>query len=212
MWLESTRRAVGLMTLAGTLVFLVSCGDLSASNTGSAELGTITAMINDQSQTWYLVTGTSQGREYASGGWMETGPGEHVVSLGGFETKTPPLDSFGWDGQMPTSFGDYTASGIVLTLPLWPDRVPYTVAFPIEEMGVMASVIHMPTATFDPAGMYELAQGVVEVHRVELNGGLATVEGTFSGTFIRMGGEESLTVTDGRFRGSRLPDLRAMAP
>jgi hypothetical protein len=60
--------------------------------------------------------------------------------------------------------------------------------------------------------MYELAQGVVEVHRVELNGGLATVEGTFSGTFIRMGGEESLTVTDGRFRGSRLPDLRAMAP
>ena len=177
---------------------------------GGTELGTITATVGGQAQTWYMAAGEVGGRKYASGAWMETAPGERVLTLGGFETRDPPIESFEFSGDTPASFGDYTGSLMVLTIPVWPDRVPYTIRFPLENAGVMASVMHLAQATFDPTQVAEIIEGVMEVTQLEDRGGVLTVAGTFSGRFQRMEGDP-VTITDGRFRGTRLPDLRTVS-
>jgi len=178
---------------------------------GNADLGVITATVSGRSHTWHVVAGSARGRPYSSGAWMQLGPDERAITLGGYDTPTPPIETFEYDGDQPASFGEYSGSLINLTIPVWPGRVPFTVRFPVDEIGVMASVLYMPRATFDPTQMYEVIEGVLEVTRLEVRSGLMSVEGTFSGRFERHGGDAPVTISDGRFRAHELPDLKQLA-
>jgi hypothetical protein len=47
-------------------------------------------------RTWYVVGGTIQGRQQATGGWIELGDGRRAVAVVGFDVEDPPLESFEW--------------------------------------------------------------------------------------------------------------------
>jgi hypothetical protein len=47
-------------------------------------------------RTWYVVSGTIQGRQQATGGWIELGDGRRAVAVVGFDVEDPPLESFEW--------------------------------------------------------------------------------------------------------------------
>ncbi len=197
-----------------------ACGGASADTGASAEAdrlatsqapaasGTISATVDGRTVTWYVVAGTSQGRRYASGAWLTAGD-DRAVSIGGFDTTTPPLDSFGWEGNMPSSFGDYTGSLIQILIPVR-TGAPYRIAFPLEDAAALTSVMYMPKAMLDPAGMWQMVEGTLEVASVTVDGGLASAEGTFTGALERFGGGERLTVREGRFRVRSLPDATSL--
>jgi hypothetical protein len=180
-------------------------------SSASTVQGTIQATIDGTARTWYVVTGTSQGRPYASGVWQEMVPTRRTIILGGYETATPPLDTFLWEKGMPRSYGVYTGSTLLLMLEVGAAPAPYRATLPGAEG---TTVLYANPAKLDALDTtFMLRQGQVDVSAVSINGGLASTAGTFSGTLALMAGDgATVAVTDGRFEVKGMPDLATITP
>jgi hypothetical protein len=126
------------------------------------------------------VSGESGGRPYASGVWQEIASDRRRIILGGYETATPPLDTFEWDPQgMPRSYGTYTGSTMFLMLEVGGRPGPFRVALPDGEG---ASVIYASQAKLNAIDTtFMMQRGAVNVTAVSIEEGLASASGTFSG-------------------------------
>jgi hypothetical protein len=175
-------------------------------------LGTVQATVDGTVRTWYVVSGTSGGRPYASGLWQEVMPGRRLIILGGYDTQTPPLETFEWEKGMPRSYGSYTGSTIGLVLNVGATPAPYRARLP--HAGTQSdSVLFAHVATLDVRATFMMKQGQIDVTAVSIAGGLASATGTFAGTLARMMSEDAtVTVTNGRFEVSGMPDLATIAP
>ncbi len=172
-----------------------------------AVLGTIEATIAGTAHTWYVVRGEISGEPYATALWYEPEPGELWVTIGGFDTPTPPLETFerGAAGQ-PASFGEYEGPLFNLMLDSDTNPQPFAVTFPAGNNA--SSLIYMARATTDDiSGMYSVESGTLSVTRIERANGLIRAEGTFSGALENMGGGQPIPVTNGRFSVEGVPHL-----
>lgn len=179
---------------------------VAAAQADPTVLGTVEATVDGEAHTWYVVSGMSGGRQYASGGWSEMSPGERMITIGAFDTPTPPLESFEWSPErMPSSFGDYHGSAINLLVRLRDGATTLQLSFPPDHS---SAVVYMPTATLDISEpVYAIAAGELAVTSATVDAETASIEGTFSGTLERMMGEGAVTVTDGRFAVKGLKSL-----
>jgi hypothetical protein len=177
-------------------------------------LGTIIATVDGVAGTWYVVSGAIQGRPYASGLWQQVDADRRRIVLGGYETATPPLDTFALsETGMPRSYGTYAGSTMALTFEVGADPAPFR-----EVLGsggapptAGASVIYASPAKIDAIDTtFMMATGVVDVTAVSMAGALASATGTFSGTLRRMVGDGSVEIKDGRFEVKSLPGLEAL--
>lgn len=171
--------------------------------------GTLRATIDGTARTWHVVSGTSQGRRYASGVWIDVTPDRKVVAIGGFDTATPPLDSFTWGpNNMPTSYGDYAGSTLLINLNIQGAPAPFRLLFPPEPT---PAVMYSTKATLNSLDTtFAIEKGTVDVTAISVAGGLVSATGTFSGTLARMTGEGTVEVTDGSFNVSGIPDAKTM--
>jgi hypothetical protein len=179
------------------------------SGAGSAVLGTLQATVEGETKTWYVVSGTSGGQPYASAMWMGEAPGERQVVAGGFDSRTPPLETFERDPSgMARSYGDYQGSVLTVHLSEALGAAPVSLRFP-SDMAGEASVFYQPRAILENMmdATYWLAEGSLDVAAFSIEGGTARLEGTFSGVFRSMGTGESLPITDGRFSIGDIPGL-----
>jgi hypothetical protein len=215
-------KRVALCAASTTLV--AACGATDASESGAARtadavaqstsstqvLGTLRATIDGTARTWYVVSGQSQGRPYASGVWLEIEPGRRIIAIGAFDTATPPLDSFAWSAQgMPTSYGDYTGSTLLLNLSVGADTRRFTLIYPPETNPVVMYSQKATLASLDTT--FAIESGTVIVTAVSIADGLASAKGMFGGTLSLPTGEGTVDVIDGTFEVSGLPDARTMS-
>lgn len=221
----------GFAALSG--LFLLACGGSDAPDAGPPEgagsvatasavaavpdrsgvrstvLGTLDATVEGETKTWYVVAGSSNGEPYASAMWMGEAPGERQVVAGGFDSRTPPLETFERDPSgMARSYGDYHGSVLTVHLSEALGTAPVSLRFP-SDMAGEASVFYQPRATLENMmdATYWLAEGGLEVTSFTIEGGTARLEGTFSGVFRSMNTGESLRITDGRFSIGDVPGL-----
>jgi hypothetical protein len=172
-------------------------------------LGTITATLSGTERTWHVVAGPSRGRAFSSGVWVESAMGRRTLAIGGFDTPTPPLDSFEWDENgMPTSYGSYPGSTIRINLTVSQTPVPFTLMYPPEET---PAVMYTTRTTRNPLFYtFGISQGVVDVTSVSIDDGLASAAGTFTGRLKIMRGEGTLEVTDGVFAVAGVPSATTL--
>jgi hypothetical protein len=131
--------------------------------------------------------------------------------LGGFETVTPPLETFEWnDDRTPRSYGTYTGSTMMLVLAVDGDPAPFRATLPGAGE---TSVLYASPAKLNSIDTTFMMRGRVDVTAVSIAGGLASATGTFAGTLVpMMGGGRAIEITDGRFEASGMPDLATIAP
>ncbi len=174
-------------------------------------LGTIRATLDGAARTWYVVSGTSRGRPYASGAWQDNANGRRTISIGGFDTATPPLDTFEWDEDgMPRSYGDYHGSALTLTLMLaaGSEVKPFRLVFPPERS---PALMYASRATLDSLDTtFKIETGTVDVTAVSVADGTASAAGTFSGTLTGLVRSGAVVVSNGAFDVSGLPRLDAL--
>lgn len=173
--------------------------------------GTIAATVDGRRITWYSVFGESGGRPYSSSSWMELPSGARMVGVGGFSTDEPPLESFEWDPSgMPTSYGTYDGPIIAVAIQLPAEGNSFTVTFP--DVSGITALAYQPTASLENvmATTFVASEGTLSVSNVEVSGGLARAEGTFSGTFRAMQGGGSVVMTDGTFDVEGIPSLETI--
>jgi hypothetical protein len=208
---------------AASATLVAACGATDASESGAARaadagaasasttrvLGTLRATVDDTVRTWYVVSGQSQGRPYASGAWLEIAPGRRMITIGAFDTPTPPLDSFTWSAQgMPTSYGDYTGATLLVNLSVGADTKRFTLLYPPE---TNPAVMYSPKATLASLDTtLAIKSGAVIVTSVSVTDGLASARGTFGGTLSLPTGEGTIDLIDGSFDVSGLPDARTL--
>jgi hypothetical protein len=175
---------------------------------GVKVLGTIRATVDGAARTWYVVSGVSGGRPYASGAWQEIVSGRRRIILGGYDTATPPLDSFEWNANgMPRSYGTFKGSTMGLMFEVAASPGPFRATIPDSQ----ASVIYASPAKLDSMDTTFMSrQGVIDVTAVSLTGGLVSVTGTFSGTLARMTGEGTTAITGGTFEANAMPNLATL--
>lgn len=183
--------------------------DASAARASTRVLGTLRATIDDTVRTWYVVAGQSQGRPYASGAWLEIEPGRRVIAIGAFDTPTPPLDSFTWSAQgMPTSYGDYSGSALLMNLSVGTETKRFSLIYPPETDPVVMYSRKATLASLDTT--LAIKSGAVIVTSVSVTDGLASAKGTFGGTLSLPSGEGAIDLIDGSFDVSGLPDARTL--
>jgi hypothetical protein len=185
-----------------------AAGASTQSPAGTRVLGTIRATIAGTPRSWHVVAGPSQSRAYASGVWMEVGSSRMIVA-GGFDTERPPLDTFTWDANgMPTSYGDYAGSTILVNLTVGANPAPFQLTFPPE---TTPAVMYSTRATLDSLNYtFSIEKGTVDVTSVSIANGLASASGTFAGTLKQLTGTDTIEVTDGSFDVSGLPDVATL--
>lgn len=175
------------------------------------QIGTITADVNGEPHTWYVVTGESGGRPYGSAAWVEMAPGRRMVTVGGFDTPDPPLETFTRDARgTPTSYGDYDGSLLAVVVEIPESGTSVSVTLPGQPQ--MSGVSYQPRASLQnvTATTQMMYQGTLDVSRVEIVDGLAVVEGTFRGAFRSMTGSEHVRITNGRFEIEGIPPIEAL--
>jgi hypothetical protein len=177
-----------------------------AASSAPEVLGTIRAALDGVARTWYVVSGTSRGKPYASGAWQDRANGRRVITIGGFDTAAPPLDTFEWnDDGTPRSYGAYTGSVLSLMLTVGPDGPPFRFVYPPERV---PAVIYASRATLDSLDTtFQIVKGTVEVSAVSVAGGLASAAGAFSGTLSGMVRDGTVAVSNGTFDVKNLPNL-----
>lgn len=178
-------------------------------------LGTIQATVEGQAVTWHVITGSIGGEPYASALWMGEAQGERQIAAGGFDTPDPPLATFerSEDG-MPISYGDYRGSVMSIVVSEALGAPPFTVRFGPDSDVSEASVFYQPEASLDDImnTTYWLADGSLEVTGMAIDGDVARLEGTFSGTFRSMGTGEEIEIDGGSFSIRDVPSLEAIQP
>lgn len=174
-------------------------------------LGTISATVDGTARTWHVVAGPSAGRPYASGLWTVAPSGRRTIVVAGFDTPTPPLDTFTWNAAgMPTSYGEYTGSTIGLTLRVGAEATPFRLVYPPEDIPALVYAARASLTAVD--GTLALSTGEIDVTSVSIAGGTASVSGGFAGTLTPLIGEGGarIVVTNGTFTATGLPDARAL--
>jgi hypothetical protein len=219
-----TRSLKGLMLCAAGAALVAACNTPGAaeagatgaqdaatsSSSGTRVLGTLRATVNDAARTWYVVSGQSQGQPYASGAWLEIEPGRRIVTIGAFDSATPPLDSFTWSAQgMPTSYGDYSGSTLLMNLSVGADTKRFTLIYPPETEPVVMYSSQATLSSLDTT--LAIKSGTVIVTSVSIADGLASAKGTFAGTFSLPTGGGAMDFIDGTFEVSGLPDVRTLS-
>jgi hypothetical protein len=174
-------------------------------------LGSIEATVDGEPGTWYVVSGAIQGEPYSSGFWLQDEPGRWTLQLLAFDTVTPPLDTFerGAFGG-PASYGTYTGSSVLLNfeLAVEPAPSPFTLTFPSE---APIAVTYASRAAVDSLdSTYAIREGSFSVTSAAAADGLASVSGTFEGTFSGMTGPDTVAITAGRFDITGVPSLAAV--
>jgi hypothetical protein len=127
-----------------------------------------------------------------------------MVTVGGFETETPPIETFAHDPTgISASYGDYEGSvvGLVFTL----DEGQGAAEMAIGEPGVASSVVYMPGAGTDISAAYLATAGSIEVTEVRWTGDAVRVRGTFQATVSKMDGSASAQLVDGTFDVGDIP-------
>jgi len=176
-----------------------------------ARLGTFEATIDGDRRTWYSVSGTSGERPYDSGAWLELPGGETLITAGGFDTPSPPMETFQWgENGMPTSFGDYRGSTLGIAVSTGDGTPPFSIEFPDD--GVQSLISYQPVADLETMveTSFMLQEGTIHVSAAEISDGVARLEGTFSGTFRTLFGEETVEITDGVFQVQEIPGLTTL--
>lgn len=175
------------------------------SSTGTDVLGTIEAEVDGEARTWYVVEGTVRGEPYASGMFIAS-DGSRLVTLGGFDTADPPLDSFQTDVAAGNiSLGDYEGSAMNISVDIPNDQMSLQVE--LNEMSGTSAIVYMPVATTeDVMGSALFAQsGTIRVEGAEFDEGRGSLRGTFSGVLSLVDGSKSATITNGRFSVEGIP-------
>jgi hypothetical protein len=168
-------------------------------------LGTIQAELDGKAHTWYIVEGQVRGEPYASGMFLSHGEG-HTVSLGGFDTGRPPLNSFQTDiAAGNVSFGDYKGSAFNLTITIPAGQS--SIRAEVSRGSANAALAYMPEASLDDvmAGTLFSQSGSIEVEAAEFRGSAGALTGTFAGELALMDGSKAVRVTNGRFQVTGLP-------
>lgn len=163
-------------------------------------LGTIHADLDGEARTWYVVEGDVRGEPYSSGMFIPVDGGT-MVSLGGFDTAEPPMDSFQVDlAEGDMSLGDYEGSAFSLMITI-PEGQTSARAELGDGLAGNATLAYMPRASMEDvmAGTLFSQSGSIEVEGARFSDTRGTLTGTFSGEIARMDGSENITVTDGRF-------------
>jgi hypothetical protein len=176
-------------------------------------LGTLEARFDGRPVKFYIVAGEIRGQPYASAAWHEPGEGRLLVTVGGFDTPDPPLDTFqqGGEGGPPVSLGEYDGPLLSLVLDLPADPEPFSLSFPNEASS--STVLYMPKASVDGSGpMYFLTSGTMDVAEVEQAGGRVRARGTFSGTLQGRGADSAIEVREGRFTVEDVPSVKEITP
>lgn len=209
---KNARRVIALLVVGAAW----SCGGgdgssnqgNSLSNVASADgvLGTIHANLDGVARTWYVVAGDVRGEPYTSGMFIPVDGGT-MVSLGGFDTAEPPMESFRVDvAGGDISLGDYEGSAFSLMISV-PEGQASARAELGDDMAGNATLAYMPRASMEDvmAGTLFSQSGSIEVEEARFGDTDGTLRGRFSGEIARMDGSESIAVTDGRFEVSDLP-------
>jgi len=228
--MRSSRRSIPLLPLP-LLLALAACGGADASAASealplmdpaaaapepSAEpgvLGTLEARFDGRPVKFYIVAGEIRGQPYASAAWHEPAEGRLLVTVGGFDTPDPPLDTFqqGGEGGPPPSLGDYDGPLLNLVLDLPADPEPFSVSFPNDASST--TVLYLPKASVDGSEpMYFLTSGRMDVAEVARAGGRVRARGTFSGTLQGPGADGAIEVTEGRFTMEGVPSVKEITP
>lgn len=170
-------------------------------------LGTIEATVDGRLMTWYVVSGSVRGAPYASAAWYRPDDESVLIAIGGFDTRTPPLETFetGQNGAT-VSYGEYGGSVMSLLFETGPDPAAFRHALPGDGM---TSFVYMAEASMsDVSGMFIPESGAVHVTVLELSDGKIRAEGTFSGRLGNPGGEgRFVEVTGGRFSVRGVPHM-----
>ncbi len=209
-----------LLLLAPTLA---GCGGAGAGNADSGDgqtertateaassgdtkvLGTIEADVDGETRTWYVVEGTVRGEPYASG-MFNSGGGSRLVTLGGFDTDDPPLDSFETDlAAGNISLGDYEGSALNISVDIPDDQASLQVE--LSEMSGTSAIAYMPVATTEDVMSSALfaQSGSIRVEDAEFDETRGSLRGTFSGELSLVDGSRSATITNGRFSVEGIP-------
>lgn len=169
-------------------------------------LGTIEATIDGRAGTWHIVAGEAGGRPYSAALWYEPDEESTWGVVGGFDTPTPPVETFRFGpAGMFESYGEYRGSIFTMVLATAGDPGPFRLELPSFDNS--SSVIYLRQATLeDLTQMYSMEAGVLNVTRMSVSGGRLSAEGTFSGTFENPEGA-TVTITDGRFSVEGAPHL-----
>lgn len=179
---------------------------VSDESSGDVEvLGTIEAEVDGEARTWYVVEGTVRGEPYASGMFMSSG-GSRLVTLGGFDTDDPPLDSFQTDVSAGNiSLGDYEGSAINLSVDIPNGQT--SLQHELSGMSGTSAIVYMPVATTEDVMSNALfaQSGTIRVDEAQFDEASGSLRGTFSGELSLVDGSRSATVTNGRFSVEGIP-------
>lgn len=168
-------------------------------------LGTIEADVDGEARTWYVVEGTVRGEPYASGMFISS-DGSRLVTLGGFDTDDPPLDSFQTDaGAGNISLGDYEGSAINISVDIPNDRTSLQVE--LSGMSGTSAIAYMPVATTEDVMSSALfaQSGSIRVEEAQFDETRGSLRGNFSGELSLVDGSRSATITNGRFSIEGIP-------
>lgn len=182
----------------GTAAEAGSSGDVNV-------LGTIEAEVDGEARTWYVVEGTVRDEPYASGMFIPGG-GSRLVTLGGFDTDDPPLDSFQTDVAAGNiSLGDYEGSAINISVDIPNDQTSLQVE--LSGMSGTSAIAYMPVATTEDVMSSALfaQSGSIRVEEAQFDETRGSLRGTFSGELSLVDGSRSATITNGRFSVEGIP-------
>ncbi|MFW6089408.1 MAG: hypothetical protein ACODAB_06625 [Gemmatimonadota bacterium] len=171
-------------------------------------MGTIEATLDGEARTWYVVDGASESGIYASAVWMDGGDDGRIVSVGGYDTRQPPIETFELDVETGImSLGDYEGSAFVISVPVPGDGASFSVDLD-PSGGTM--IAYMPRASTDMSGMLTSASGSLDVTRADFEAETVRLSGTFAGTLRQMQGDDEVRVENGRFEVSGIPSVDAL--
>jgi hypothetical protein len=177
----------------------------SLAHAGAGVLGTIHATVDGVQRTWYVVDGEARGKPYASAMWFERA-GVRVISVGGFDSDHPPIESFRFDvAAGDVSFGSYSGSTMQVLISIAAGERTARVEVPVPR-GRQAAVAYMPVAGGDMlTGTFSMTGGTIAVTDVQFVGNAASVRGTFQGTLQTVDESARVEIVDGRFEASGIP-------
>ncbi len=190
----------------GPAMHAMSAPESTAPAPSDGVLGTISATLDGTERTWYVVEGKVGGKPYASATWLEAN-GALLISIGGFDTRTPPLETFRIDmAAGDISFGDYDGSAMQILVSVTDGEHTARSELPADHGGRF-SAAYLPVVGSDMlTGTLMIEEGAMEVTDARLTDRTASVRGTFRGTFRRVNGSgDSLSVENGRFEVSGIP-------
>jgi len=158
-------------------------------------VGTVEATIDGIDGTWYVIAaGSSPEEEKMTSMWMDRGSGTGLAMISGFDS---PMVTF---RKRAEGAGLEPVSGTVFAISFLFSRndSEQTIVFPTGPSDP-STVVFQPEAG-NYQNLYALEEGVMEVSRIEaVDLGVYRFEGSFSGRFFPLQGNDPVEVANGIF-------------